>query len=110
MVSLVHINSAVLGREIVDGKSSPSALEPIDELVSNEYLHAGVGASDISTYQGMGTCAMGKVVDSDLRVKLVSGLSIVDASVFPVVIGAHIQAATYAFADKQHWLLSIDIK
>lgn len=46
----------------------------------------------------MGTAAMGKVVDADLRVKGVKKLRVVDTSVFPVVITAHLQVATYATA------------
>lgn len=46
----------------------------------------------------MGTAAMGKVVDTSLRVKGVRNLRIVDTSVFPVVITAHLQVATYATA------------
>lgn len=48
----------------------------------------------------MGSCAMGKVVDSKLRVMGVDNLRIVDASVFPIAIGAHIQAAVYAMAEQ----------
>ena len=48
----------------------------------------------------MGTAAMGKVVDTKLRVNGVSGLRVVDASVFPVAITAHLQVATYALANK----------
>jgi choline dehydrogenase-like flavoprotein len=48
----------------------------------------------------MGTAAMGKVVDTKLRVNGVSGLRVIDTSVFPVVITAHLQVATYALANK----------
>lgn len=41
---------------------------------------------------------MGKVVDTNLRVKGVKKLRIVDTSVFPVTITAHLQVATYATA------------
>lgn len=48
----------------------------------------------------MGTAAMGKVVDTNLCVNGVAGLRVVDTSVFPVVITAHIQVATYALANQ----------
>jgi choline dehydrogenase-like flavoprotein len=47
----------------------------------------------------MGTCSMGKVVDSSFRVNGVSNLRLVDASVIPVPIAAHIQATVYALAE-----------
>lgn len=46
----------------------------------------------------MGTAAMGKVVDANLRVKGVKNLRVVDTSVFPVTITAHLQVAIYATA------------
>lgn len=48
----------------------------------------------------MGTASMGKVVDSDLRVKGVKHLRVVDASVFPLSIAANLQVATYALAEQ----------
>lgn len=53
-----------------------------------------------STFHGCGTCSMGKVVDADLRVKGVRNLRVVDASVIPIAIGAHIQAVVYALAEQ----------
>lgn len=56
----------------------------------------------------MGTAAMGKVVDSKLRVKGVRGLRVVDASVFPVAITGHLQVATYALAEQAAEIIYAD--
>jgi len=56
-------------------------------------------------YHPVGTCAMlpkkdGGVVDARLKVYGVKNLRVVDASVFPIIISAHIQTAVYAIAEK----------
>ncbi|KAK1251477.1 hypothetical protein MKX07_006956 [Trichoderma sp. CBMAI-0711] len=55
----------------------------------------------------VGTCALGGhagirggVVDERLKVLGVEGLRVVDASIMPLQIGAHIQATVYAIAEK----------
>jgi choline dehydrogenase len=48
----------------------------------------------------MGTAAMGSVVDTNLKVKGVNNLRVVDASVFPVTISGHLQVATFAQAEQ----------
>lgn len=49
---------------------------------------------------------MGTVVDTDLRVKGVQNLRIIDASVLPIAIGAHIQASIYALAEQAAEIIS----
>ncbi|KAJ5087587.1 hypothetical protein N7456_011203 [Penicillium angulare] len=49
---------------------------------------------------GCGTCAMGSVVDSECRVKGVTGLRVVDTSIIPLPLSAHYQAPVYAVAEQ----------
>ena len=53
-----------------------------------------------SLNHGSGTCSMGSVVDTECRVKGLQKLRVIDASVFPMPIGAHYQAAVYAVAEQ----------
>jgi choline dehydrogenase-like flavoprotein len=49
---------------------------------------------------------MGTVVDTKLKVKGVNNLYIVDASVIPVPIAAHLQVAVYALAEQAAEILA----
>ncbi|KAI3323323.1 GMC oxidoreductase [Xylariaceae sp. AK1471] len=92
--------NTALGRDIVSCETPFPGFEPLSVDSSDEYLDNRVKAQGMSTFHGSGTCSMGKVVDTDLRVKGVQNLRVVDASVFPISIGAHIQAAVYALAEQ----------
>jgi choline dehydrogenase-like flavoprotein len=53
-----------------------------------------------SIFHAAGTCAMGSVVDAELRVLGVPGLRVVDASVMPVLPRGHTNAPTVMIAEK----------
>jgi choline dehydrogenase-like flavoprotein len=53
-----------------------------------------------SFHHPAGTCRIGAVVDTNLRVKGVAGLRVIDASVLPGIPQAMINAATIAVAEK----------
>jgi choline dehydrogenase len=53
-----------------------------------------------SIYHPTSTCALGKVVDGDLRVLGVDGLRVADASVMPRIIRGNTNAPTIAIAEK----------
>ncbi|OLN81896.1 Versicolorin B synthase 4 [Colletotrichum chlorophyti] len=59
----------------------------------------------LSIYHPVGTCAMlpkddGGVVDPSLKVYGTTNLRVVDASIMPVLISAHIQTAVYGIAER----------
>jgi choline dehydrogenase-like flavoprotein len=54
----------------------------------------------ITAHHPCGTCAMGTVVDSELRVLGVQGLRVVDASAMPDLVSAHINACVMMMAEK----------
>jgi choline dehydrogenase-like flavoprotein len=53
-----------------------------------------------TVYHPASTCAMGSVVDSELRVLGVDGLRVVDASVMPTITRGNINAPTIMIAEK----------
>ena len=53
-----------------------------------------------SVYHPTSTCAIGSVVDPELRVYGIEGLRVVDASVMPTITRANTNAATIMIAEK----------
>ncbi|KAI1097857.1 GMC oxidoreductase [Jackrogersella minutella] len=106
-ITALMTGDTVLGREVVAGETPfPGFEKPLAVDSSDDYLDSRIMAQGMSTFHGSSTCSMGTVVDADLRVKGVQNLRVVDASVFPISIGAHIQAAVYALAEQAAAIIS----
>jgi choline dehydrogenase len=54
----------------------------------------------MGVYHPVGTCAIGAVVDAELRVRGVDALRVVDASVLPDAVRGHTNAITLAVAER----------
>jgi choline dehydrogenase len=67
---------------------------------SDEDLREYVRLYAHSIFHAAGTCAMGTVVDAELRVLGVDGLRVVDASVMPTLIRGNPNAPAIAIAEK----------
>lgn len=90
------------GKKYIAGESVPEGfgLEPLSLDDSDEKLDKRAALTGAMTWHPAGSCAMGKVLDSELRVRGVDGLRVADASVFPVPLSAHLQAPLYALAEQ----------
>lgn len=86
------------GKTLIDSNTPPDGFPALSLNSTDEELDAFIRHVSINTYHPMGTAAMGKVVDTNLKVQGIANLRVVDASVFPSVIAAHIQQAVYALA------------
>ena len=78
------------------------AREPLSVPASDseEDIWEWVTAASQTVYHPTSTCAMGAVVDPELRVYGVEGLRVVDASVMPTITRANTNAATMMIAEK----------
>lgn len=68
--------------------------------LTDEVLIEHIRATTNTLYHPVGTCAIGTVVDADLRVQGVDGLRVVDASVMPRVPRGNTNAPTIMIAER----------
>ncbi|KAK7983395.1 hypothetical protein PG989_010797 [Apiospora arundinis] len=97
--------SIIRSRAAPPPPSGGGTTNKVDE--SDEAWRQWLRENTISDWHPVGTCAMGGrrgietgVVDERLRVYGVKRLRVVDASVIPLQISAHLQATVYAIAEK----------
>lgn len=100
MVSGLRTVQALLTETRALGRRVTGRLEPREQLRDGSALRAHARATAQTLYHPVGTCRMGSddaaVVDTELRVRGVSGLRVADASVMPRVVRGHTNAPTIA--------------
>lgn len=67
---------------------------------TRDYLRCYGRCMSSTYYHYVGTCAMGKVVDSRLRVKGVKGLRVIDSSIMPTISSGTTNAPTVMIGEK----------
>jgi choline dehydrogenase len=81
-------------------------VEPGLQVQTDDEIDAFIRKNAETIYHPVGTCRMGAagdpmaVVDAELKVQGLSGLRVVDASVFPTLIGGNTNAGTIMVAEK----------
>jgi choline dehydrogenase len=106
----VAADALTLTRNIVAApalkKYLPEEFKPGAHLKTDEELARAAGDIGTTIFHPVGTCKMGRdddpsaVVDSQLRVKGIAGLRVVDASVMPTITSGNTNSPTIMIAEK----------
>ena len=97
-----------LAREVTHQKALDpyrgAAINPSDDIKTDAQIDDWLRASVITAHHPAGTCPMGTtpdaVLDSEMRVRGIEGLRVVDASAMPDLVSAHINACVFMMAEK----------
>ena len=99
----VHLTREIMRQPAMDGFRG-EVIQPTDKVQTDEQIDAFVRASVDSAYHPCGTCKIGvdemAVVDSELRVRGIENLRVIDASVFPTIPNGNLNAPTMMLAER----------
>jgi choline dehydrogenase len=106
----VAVDALRLTRKIIKAAAlqryAPQELKPGPDLTTPEQLLKAAGEIGTTIFHPVGTCKMGRmndplaVVDSQLRVRGVAGLRVIDASIMPTITSGNTNAPTMMIAEK----------
>ena len=98
------------GKSVIESEAPPPGMKSLTSQSSDHEFDQRIRDTGMAHYHAAGTAAMGKVVDTKLRVYGVRGLRVADASVLPVPLGGHPQASLYALAEQAADLILEDLR
>lgn len=98
------------GKQHVESEVVPPGTAALSSKSTDQEIDARIRAVGIPHAHASGSAAMGKVIDTKLRVFGVDGLRIADSSVLPVAVSGHPQATLYALAEAAADLILQDLK
>ncbi|KAL8636697.1 MAG: hypothetical protein Q9228_005938 [Teloschistes exilis] len=84
----------------IEAEVPPPGFEALHPGSSDAEIEARIRGAGVAHYHTVGTCALGSVVDANLRVKGIDGVRVCDASILPSSVGGHPQATLYGIAEK----------
>jgi choline dehydrogenase-like flavoprotein len=95
----IRITRAIVSQPALS-RYRPEEVRPGPEYASEEELQRAAGAIGTTIFHPVGTAAMGRVVDAELKVMGVNGLRVIDASVMPTITSGNTNAPTMMIAEK----------
>ena len=95
----IRITRAIVAQPAL-ARYAPREVRPGPELVTERDLQRAAGAIGTTIFHPVGTAAMGRVVDAELRVRGVDGLRVIDASVMPTITSGNTNAPVMMIAEK----------
>jgi choline dehydrogenase-like flavoprotein len=98
MISAVRLAAEICAQPAFKPYAAEPFTGPSDD--SDAAVRAHIAATTFEVYHPVGTCAIGSVVDAELRVEGVEALRVVDASVMPTVPRGNTNAPTIAVAER----------
>ncbi len=98
MIDAVRLAAEICAQPAFKPYAAEPFTVPADD--SDDALRAHIAATTYEIYHPVGTCAIGSVVDSELRVEGLEALRVVDASVMPTVPRGNTNAPTIAIAER----------
>jgi choline dehydrogenase-like flavoprotein len=98
MIAALRLTLDICGRPALSGFCSEPFNVPDGD--SDEAIAAHVARTTFPIYHPVGTCAIGSVVDAELRVEGLEGIRVVDCSVMPKVPRGNTNAPVIALAER----------